>query len=182
MQTMKPWYILAVLVALSGASFGTKERPHLPCEYSGTVSRKYPNTAFSMSSDVMQQRATKRVDLSGHAKQLDIRGVVAVDVLVGTDGNVVCVHGFCGYPMLLKDVEEAVRQWRFKPLKENNVPVAYVGRLDFALCNIGCGQAEFLGDPAQMRRATSTKSRSRQQPGCLSLRMQGDPGSGSKVW
>jgi len=141
METMKSQYILAFLVVLSGASFGTKERTHLPCEYSGSVSRKYPNTAFSMSSDVMKQRAIKRVDLSGPAKQLDIRGTVAVDVLVGTDGNVVCVHGFYGHPVILKDVEEAVQQWRFKPLKENNVPVAYVGNLDFALCNIGCGEA-----------------------------------------
>jgi hypothetical protein len=141
MEAMKPQYILAFIVVLSGPSFGTKERPHLQCEYSGTVSRKYPNTAFSMSSDVMKQRATKRVDLSGPAKQRDIRGIVAVDVLVGTDGSVVCAHGSYGHPVLLKDVEEAVRQWRFKPLKEHNVPVAYVGRLDFALCNVGCGEA-----------------------------------------
>jgi hypothetical protein len=57
-----------------------------------------------MSSDAMKGRATKRVDFSGLAKQLDIRGTVALDVLVDTDGNVVCVHGFYGYPMLLKDV------------------------------------------------------------------------------
>jgi len=133
--------MLALILVLSGVSFGTKERPHLPCEYSGTVSHKYPNTAFSMSSDAMKQRATKRVDFSGAAKQLDIRGIVAVDVLVDTDGSVVCVHGFYGHPMLLKDVEEAVRQWTFKPLKENSVPVAYVGKLDFALCNTGCGQS-----------------------------------------
>jgi len=141
METMKPQYILAVLLVLSGVSVGTKERPHLPCEYSGTVSSKYPNTAFSMSSDAMKKRATKRVDLSRAAKQLDFRGIVALDVLVGTDGNVVCVHGFYGHPMLLKDVEEAVRQWRFKPLKQNRVPVAYAGKLYFTLCNIGCGEA-----------------------------------------
>ena len=112
----------------------------MPCEYSGTVSRKYPNSAFAMSADAMKQRATKRVDFSGPAKQRDIRGIVGVDVLVGTDGNVVCVRGFYGHPVLLKDVEEAVRQWRFKPLKEHNAPVAYVGKIYFALCNIGCGE------------------------------------------
>jgi hypothetical protein len=42
--------LLVVLLALSGGSFGTKEKPHLPCEYSGAVSRKYPNTAFAMAS------------------------------------------------------------------------------------------------------------------------------------
>jgi hypothetical protein len=137
---MRPQYILAVLVVLLGASFGTKERPRLPCEYPETVSRRYPNTAFSMSSDAMKQRATKRVDLSGSLKQVDIRGTVGVDVLVGADGNVVCAKGVYGHPMLLSGVVEAVRRWRFKPVKENNVPVAYVGKLDFALCNIGCGK------------------------------------------
>lgn len=137
---MRPQYILAVLVVLLGATFGTKERPHLPCEYPETISRKYSNTAFSMSSDAMKQRATKRVDLSGSLKQVDIRDAVRVDVLVGADGKVVCAKGAYGHPMLLSGVVEAVRQWRFKPVKENNLPVAYVGKLDFALCNIVCGK------------------------------------------
>jgi hypothetical protein len=130
-----------VLLALSVVSFGTKERPHLPCEYSGAVSRKYSNTAFAMSSDMMKKRATSRVDLAGPAKQRDIRGNVGLDVLVGPDGAVICMAGFLGHPMVLKDVEEAVRQWKFKPLMEYNKPVAFVGSLYFALCNIGCTEA-----------------------------------------
>jgi hypothetical protein len=89
----------------------------------------------------MKARATQRVDLSGPAKQRDIRGNVGVDVLVGPDGAVICTAGYLGHPMVLKDVEEAVRQWKFKPLKENNQPVAFVGSLYFALCNIGCTEA-----------------------------------------
>src|SRR5438552_1727295 len=91
-----------------------------------------------MSSDAMKTRAPQRVDLSGPAKQLDIRGEVGVDVLVGPDGAVICAAGCLGHPIVRKDVEEAVRQWKFKPLKENNKPVAFVGSLHFALCNIGC--------------------------------------------
>ena len=139
-RLMRASHVLVVLTALSGASFGSKERPHLPCEYSEIVSRKYPNTAFSMSSDAMKQRAVRKVDISGAAKQRDIRGSVGLEVLVAADGSVICAKGVYGHPMLLKDVEEAVRQWRFKPVKENNAPVAYVGRLSFALCNIACGE------------------------------------------
>lgn len=95
-----------------------------------------------MSSDAMKARATKRADLGGAAKQLDIRAEFGVDLLVGPDGAVICTAGFLGHPMVLKDVEEAVRQWKFKPLKENNKPVAFVGSLYFALCNIGCSEAE----------------------------------------
>lgn len=88
----------------------------------------------------MKQRVTKRVDLSGPAKQADIRGTIGVDVLVGTDGSVICARGFYGHPMVLKDVEGAVRDWEFKPLREHDFPVAYVGKLYFELCNIGCGK------------------------------------------
>ena len=138
---MKLHHLLAVLLLFSAVSFGTKERPHLPCDYSGAVSRKYPNTAFAMSSEAMKKRATKRVDISDQAKQLDIRGVVGVDVFVANDGSVLCAIGFYGQPIILKPVEEAVRQWKFKPLREGNRPVAYVGKLDFALCGIGCDEA-----------------------------------------
>jgi hypothetical protein len=134
-------HLLFVVLTLSGISFSTKEQPHLPCEYAGAVSRKYPNTAFTMSSDAMKARATHRADLSSSAKQRDIRGNVGVDVLVGPDGAVICTIGFLGHPMVLKDVEDAVRQWKFKPLRENNKPVAFVGGLYFALCNIGCTEA-----------------------------------------
>jgi Gram-negative bacterial TonB protein C-terminal len=133
--------LLSVFLILSGTSFSTKERPHLPCEYSGVVSRRYLNTAFAMSSDATKARATQKVDLSGPAKQREIRGDVGVDVLVGPDGTVICTSGYMGHPMVVKDVEEAVRQWKFKPLTENNKPVAFVGSLNFALCNIGCTEA-----------------------------------------
>lgn len=69
------------------------------------------------------------------------RGDVSVDVLVGPDGVVICTSGAVGHPLVLKDVEEAVRQWKFNPLIENKKPVAFVGNLHFALCNIGCTEA-----------------------------------------
>ena len=77
----------------------------------------------------MKQHATKRVDLSGSLKQVDIRGTVGVDVLVGADGSVVCARGVCGPPILLSAVVEAVRRCRFKPLNENNVSVVTSGSL-----------------------------------------------------
>ncbi len=82
-----------------------------------------------MPSDAMKARATQRVDLSGPASKRNIRGDVGVDVLVGPDGAVICTAGYLGHPMVLEDVEEAVRQWKFTPLKENNKPVAFVGNL-----------------------------------------------------
>jgi TonB family protein len=88
----------------------------------------------------MKKRATKKVDISGPMRQADIRGTVVVDVLVGPDGSVVCAQDIHGHPMLLREVEEALRSWRFKPLIQDNAPVAYVGQIDFMLCNINCGK------------------------------------------
>lgn len=133
--------LMLVVLILYSNSVGTKQTPTLPCAYDGAVSRKYPNKAFAMSSDAMKSRAIQRIDLSDSAKQRDIRGDVGVDVLVGPDGAVICTAGYLGHPMVLKDVEEAVRQWKFKPLIENNKPVAFVGNLHFSLCNIGCTEA-----------------------------------------
>jgi Gram-negative bacterial TonB protein C-terminal len=137
---MRPLYVLSLVAVLSEVCFATKEKPHLPCEFTETVSRKYPNTAFPLASDAMKRRATKKVDISHAAKQFDVRGTIALDVLVGADGNVVCAKGVYGHPMLIRAVEEAVRQWRFRPIKQGSESVAYVGRLDFTLCNIGCGK------------------------------------------
>lgn len=91
---MRLHHLLAFLLLFSEVGSGTKEKPHLPCDYSGVVSRKYPNTAFAMSSEAMKARATERVDISHEAKQLDIRGLVGVDVLVANDGSVLCAVGF----------------------------------------------------------------------------------------
>lgn len=93
-----------------------------------------------MLSDAMKKRATNKVDLSGPVRQANIHSRGVMDVLVGADGNVVCVQGVRGHPMLLHQVEDILRLWRFKPLIENNVPIAYVGQMDFMLCNINCGK------------------------------------------
>jgi outer membrane biosynthesis protein TonB len=90
----------------------------------------------------MKQRATRKADISARAKQFDVRGTVLLEVLVGPDGNVICTHGAIGHPMLLHEIEAAVRQWAFTPLKESKKRVAYVGNFDFTLCNIGCASEE----------------------------------------
>lgn len=51
----------------------------------GQFSGKYPNAAFCDSSDSMKQRAIKRVDIAGPAKQRDIRSKVGIYVVVAPD-------------------------------------------------------------------------------------------------
>jgi hypothetical protein len=88
----------------------------------------------------MKQRATREVDMNGFIKQADIKGAAIVDILVGTSGEVVCVKTLIGHPIIRGSVERALRSWQFKPAELEGKPVAYLGRLEFTLCNIGCGK------------------------------------------
>lgn len=87
----------------------------------------------------MKQRATRKADVGKILKQTDIKGTVIIDVLVGPSGKVFCVKTLYGHPIIRADVEKALHAWTFKPAKMNGEPVAYLGRLEFLLCNISCG-------------------------------------------
>jgi len=51
-----------------------------------------------------------------------------------------CVKTLTGHPILQAEVEKALRSWTFEPAKAGDQPVAYLGRLEFTLCNISCGK------------------------------------------
>lgn len=88
----------------------------------------------------MKKRAVYRADIGQALKQADIRGEIVLDVLVATDGTVSCTRAKVGHPLLQREVEMAVRLWKFKPVVMNANPVPYAGRLRFVLCNISCGE------------------------------------------
>jgi hypothetical protein len=94
----------------------------------------------------MKKRATYKVDVDAPIlkfRELDFRSTVVVSVLVGASGEVTCAKTVSGIPMARLPVERAVRAWTFKPEKQNGKPVAYLGQLDFMLCNIDCGEEPF---------------------------------------
>jgi hypothetical protein len=89
----------------------------------------------------MKKRATHKIDLdSPFLKKLDFHSTVIVSVLIGTSGEVVCAKSVSGTQFALQPVEKAVRAWRFDPAKSlyDGKPVAYLGQLDFLLCNTDC--------------------------------------------
>ena len=57
------------------------------------------------------------------ARKASIRGVVALDVGIGTDGNVIDVRPISGPDELTSAAVEAVKWWRFKPYVVNGQPV-----------------------------------------------------------
>jgi len=110
----------------------------MPCAFNGKLLRDSKGRIFRYESAEMKRRATARVDLKGLIKQLDISTVVLVDVLVGVSGEVVCTKSLAGLPIARKPTEDALRSWRFKTATADAEPVAYLGRLEFTLCNTSC--------------------------------------------
>lgn len=130
---------LAWLV-LCGLTVGqTSIKP--PCEYSGELLHQSPHKIKLFMSDEMKARATYKQDIFGAIKQADIKGTAIVDVLVGPDGQVVCTKSLTGHPMVRASVEDALRKWKFSPAEMDGRRVAYLGRVEFTLCNISCGDS-----------------------------------------
>ena len=127
--------LLMVWSLIAAGQSGAK----LPCDYSGRVLQKPTGGIVRFDSQEMKDRATRKVEISDFLKRTDIKGTAIVEVLVGLSGEVVCAKSLLGHPILKSEVENAVRRWTFKPEKVNGEAVAYVGRMQFYLCNISCG-------------------------------------------
>jgi len=93
------------------------------------------------TSEEMKARTTYKQDISGPIKRWDIKGTAILDVLVAPDGRVVCAKSLTGHPMIRKSVEDALIKWKFSPAEMDGRQVAYVGRMEFTLCNILCGDS-----------------------------------------
>jgi hypothetical protein len=136
---MRP-LLCVTLLALCGVAFGQTDIK-TPCEYRGELLHDSQGSIMLFTSDSMKAKATHKQDISGAIKQWDIKGTAIVDVLAAPDGSVVCTKSLTGHPMIRKSVEDALRRWKFSPATMDGTKVAYVGRMEFALCNISCGDA-----------------------------------------
>jgi len=74
---------------------------------------------------VMQELLIHRVEpiYPEGARKAKIKGIVALDVAIGTDGNVIAVHPISGPDELTSAAVDAVKWWRFKPYVINGQPV-----------------------------------------------------------
>jgi hypothetical protein len=114
----------------------------LPCDFkSELVQEKHKPHWFT--SDEMKLRATERVDVAGVLKNADVNATVIVSVIVGPDGRVACLEIVNPkHPLVVVEVERALRQWKFRPMEQNGKPVSYVGWLQFQFCRIGCSEGK----------------------------------------
>jgi TonB-like protein len=142
---MKIPHRLNSLLLLASATLAVAQvsSVQLPCDYSGKLLRSDKGEIVRFASDEMKERATHKTDVSGFMKRTDIKGTVIVVMLVDPAGKVFCEKSLIGHPIIRDEVEKALRAWTFKPSKMDGEPVAYVGEMDFFLCNINCGELGF---------------------------------------
>jgi hypothetical protein len=106
--------------------------------------RKPDGDVQRIPSDEMKNRAISKVDLDNDLiRTLDFKSTFVLNVLVSADGKMVCIKSVSGLLLLQKSVENAVLQWKFKPALADGKPVAYLGWLEFTLCDTDCGDKGF---------------------------------------
>ncbi|MGA9069414.1 MAG: hypothetical protein WB424_04100 [Terracidiphilus sp.] len=135
--------LLCALLTFASFAYGQVPTLKPPCEFSGDLLRNDAGKPVLFSSEEMKQRATHKIDLVGLIKQLDFRSTMIVEVLVGTSGDVICTKTLSGISLARKPVEDALRQWKFKPVEKSGKSIAYLGQIDFILCNMDCGDEGF---------------------------------------
>lgn len=136
-------FFLCALLTFTSIARGQAPSPKLPCEFNGDLLRTDTGQLVLFSSDEMSRRATHKVDLVGFIKRLDFRSSMIVEVLVGTNGDVFCTKTLSGFQLARKPVEDALRLWKFKPAMQDGKAIAYLGQLDFILCNLGCKENDW---------------------------------------
>jgi len=125
----RAWIFLLVSAAILLAGLwwrwnrGWKElESNLPkSEVSGETQRPQAQ----VTADVMEKLVIHRVDpeYPAAARPAKLRGVIALDVVVGRDGSVVDIHARNGPDVLAKAAMEALRWWRFEPYLVDGKPV-----------------------------------------------------------
>jgi protein TonB len=82
-------------------------------------------SAAYVQAEVMQGHVIHKIEpiYPEAARQANIQGVVALDVVVGPDGTVVDVRPISGPDELTSAAVDAVKWWRFRPYLLNGQPV-----------------------------------------------------------
>lgn len=76
-------------------------------------------------AEVMEKLLIHRVEpvYPAEARQANLQGIIALDMVVGRDGSVIGMHALNGPDVLARAAMDALRWWRFEPYRVNGQPV-----------------------------------------------------------
>jgi len=117
-----------VLLALSAALLASQSGSNPPSE---KPAAPVPQRVRA-GGKVMGDRIIHKVDIEYPelAKKNNVKGTVRVEIVIDGDGSVMETNVISGNPLLAKAVTDAVRQWRYRPMTVNHVPVQVVTEVD----------------------------------------------------
>jgi protein TonB len=58
------------------------------------------------------------------AKQTKVQGIVSIDAVIDTEGNVVEMRVVSGHPLLISAALDAVKNWKYEPTYLNDQAIA----------------------------------------------------------
>jgi len=75
-------------------------------------------------AEVMQKLLVHRVEpvYPAEARKEKLEGIIALDIVVGRDGNVLNMHALNGPDVLARAAMDALRWWKFEPYRINGEP------------------------------------------------------------
>lgn len=121
---------------VSGANGNDAEPPPLPLAAppKPTVTpTPEPQHVVRMTSSMLAGKAIKRVQppYPAIARQVQVSGMVQVQVMISEDGRVEDADVLSGHPLLREAARQAARQWVFSPTVLNGKPVRVTGVITF---------------------------------------------------
>jgi TonB family protein len=115
-----------ILAALAAAAFWWKwtrgwEELESGLQNPATVAVEKP---IQVPTEVMQKLLVHRVEPTypAEARQENLQGIIALDIVVGRDGSVVSMHALNGPDVLAKAAMDALRWWKFETYRVNGEP------------------------------------------------------------
>ena len=77
-----------------------------------------------VSAEVMERLVIHRVEpvYPAEARQANLQGIIALDIVVGKDGSVVSMRALNGPDVLARAAMDALRWWKFEPYRINGEP------------------------------------------------------------
>jgi TonB family protein len=121
------WTIFVVLVAFAVALFWWRwsrgwEELESGLKSPETTSAEKPQAR--VTAEVMEKLLIHRVEPTypAEARQANLQGIIALDIIVGRDGSVVSMHPLNGPDILARAAMDALRWWKFEPYRVSGVP------------------------------------------------------------